>query len=199
MLLFPASTGCLQECLQRPVAPQQPTILQQLPAASPPAVSVRRGHIKEDLVELMMIQNAQMHQVIMNNMTMTALSSFGYSHPSSAPEATRHPVIVHEEEEDPMVYHHHYQPAPYLPYPAWAPPVQLPPSLVYQTPLEPLEPATAPPSQHRNSFTQEKSAVFGAAVKTLYGQARKGGLGQEGWGLWLEWGDLGQDLFMAYF
>ncbi|XP_067088847.1 proline-rich protein 29-like [Osmerus mordax] len=84
---------------------------------------------------------------------MTALSSFGYSHPSSAPEATRHPVIVHEEEEeeeDPMVYHHHYQPAPYLPYPAWAPPVQLPPSLVYQTPLEPLEPATAPPSQHRN-------------------------------------------------
>lgn len=31
-----------------------------------------------DLVELMMMQNAQMHQVIMNNMTMSALSSFGY-------------------------------------------------------------------------------------------------------------------------
>lgn len=32
-----------------------------------------------DLVELMMMQNAQMHQVIINNMTMAALSSFGYT------------------------------------------------------------------------------------------------------------------------
>lgn len=38
-----------------------------------------------DLVELMMIQNAQMHQVIMNNMTMSALSSFGYTNASSGP------------------------------------------------------------------------------------------------------------------
>lgn len=32
-----------------------------------------------DLIELMMIQNAQMHQVIMNNLTMSALTSFGLS------------------------------------------------------------------------------------------------------------------------
>ncbi|EMP27094.1 hypothetical protein UY3_15814 [Chelonia mydas] len=32
-----------------------------------------------DLIEFMMIQNAQMHQVIMNNMTMAALTSFGFS------------------------------------------------------------------------------------------------------------------------
>uniref|UniRef100_A0A452HSD6 DUF4587 domain-containing protein n=1 Tax=Gopherus agassizii TaxID=38772 RepID=A0A452HSD6_9SAUR len=37
------------------------------------------GHIREDLIELMMIQNAQMHQVIMNNMTMATLASFGFS------------------------------------------------------------------------------------------------------------------------
>lgn len=40
----------------------------------------------KDLVELMMMQNAQMHQVIMNNMTMSALSSFGYM---QAPEVNK--------------------------------------------------------------------------------------------------------------
>lgn len=39
-----------------------------------------------DLVELMMMQNAQMHQVIMTNMTMSALSSFGYM---QAPEVSK--------------------------------------------------------------------------------------------------------------
>lgn len=42
-----------------------------------------------DLVELMMIQNVQMHQIIMNNMTMSALNSFGYSSPLSG-----HAVII---------------------------------------------------------------------------------------------------------
>ncbi|XP_042558666.1 proline-rich protein 29 [Clupea harengus] len=70
--------------------PQPTTILQQLPAAmAPPAPEVRPGHVREDLVELMMLQNAQMHQVIMNNMTMSALSSFGYSN-SPAPESLTH-------------------------------------------------------------------------------------------------------------
>ncbi|KAM3863940.1 proline-rich protein 29-like [Diretmus argenteus] len=128
-------------------APQQSTtILQQLPAAMMPpcsAPSIRSaGHVKDDLVELMMIQNAQMHQVIMNNMTMSALSSF-------APAATRNLVVIQEEEEDPEIYHHYYQPAQYLSYPA-CPPQPLPqPTPVYQDPTDPLE--TAPLLSHRDS------------------------------------------------
>ena len=44
-----------------------------------------------DLVELMMLQNAQMHQVIMNNMTMSALSSFGYS---NSPGPQNHNTVI---------------------------------------------------------------------------------------------------------
>ncbi|KAM6957161.1 proline-rich protein 29-like [Aplochiton taeniatus] len=134
-------------------APHPTTILQQLPAATlPPAPTIRHGHVKEDLVELMMIQNAQMHQVIMNNMTMSALSSFGYSHPPPAPEVIRYPLIVQEEQtEDPEVYHHHYQPAPYPPYPVWGPLSPAPPTLVYQNPAEPLEPASSAPDRHRRA------------------------------------------------
>ncbi|CAB1341700.1 unnamed protein product [Coregonus sp. 'balchen'] len=140
-------------------ASQQPTtILQQLHAAvSFPTPSIRPGHVKQgayDLVELMMIQNAQMHQVIMNNMTMSALSSFGYSqpqlHPLSTPEASWSSVILQQQEEDPEVYHHHYQPAPaYLPYPTWVPPPQPHPSLVHHNTAEPLELA---PSPHRDTI-----------------------------------------------
>ncbi|XP_042163365.1 proline-rich protein 29-like [Oncorhynchus tshawytscha] len=77
------------QIIQQPASQQPTTILQQLPAAvSSPTHSIRPGHVKQDLVELMMIQNAQMHQVIMNNMTMSALSSFGHSqfHPPSTSE-----------------------------------------------------------------------------------------------------------------
>ncbi|KAE8283435.1 Proline-rich protein 29 [Larimichthys crocea] len=85
------------------------------------AASIRPGgHVKEDLVELMMIQNAQMHQVIMNNMTMSALSSFGYTNASSGPvQASRDLVIIEENEADPEIYHHYYQPALYLSHPGW--------------------------------------------------------------------------------
>ncbi|XP_029480310.1 proline-rich protein 29-like [Oncorhynchus nerka] len=129
------------QIIQQPASQQPTTILQQLPAAvSSPTPSIRPGHVKQDLVELMMIQNAQMHQVIMNNMTMSALSSFGHSqfhHPSTS------------EEEDPEVYHYHYQPTPaYLPYPTWLPPPLPHPSLVYRNTPEPLELA---PSPHRDT------------------------------------------------
>ncbi|XP_064846333.1 proline-rich protein 29-like [Oncorhynchus masou masou] len=73
---------------QQPVS-QPTTILQQLPVAtSSPTPSTGPAHVKQDLVELMMIQNTQMHQVIMNNMTMSALSSFGYSQPQLHPPST---------------------------------------------------------------------------------------------------------------
>ncbi|XP_062840973.1 proline-rich protein 29-like [Trichomycterus rosablanca] len=101
--------------VQQPVPPPV-TLFQQLPPSTvvPSVPSLRPGHIKEDLVELMMMQNAQMHQVIMNNMTMSALSSFGYTH---AHEANL-PVT---SEEVPEVYHHHYPCAPCGSYPMWMP------------------------------------------------------------------------------
>ncbi|KAG5280104.1 hypothetical protein AALO_G00085010 [Alosa alosa] len=106
------------QIIQQPIS-QPTTILQHLPfSMAPPPPALRPGHVREDLVELMMIQNAQMHQVIMNNMTMSALSSFGYSN-SPSPETVQYPRPV--EEEDPEVYHHHYPPSPYHTYPAWMP------------------------------------------------------------------------------
>ncbi|XP_076000465.1 proline-rich protein 29-like [Genypterus blacodes] len=130
-----------------PQAPQQPTtILQQLPASTMPpggAGSIRPGgHVREELMELMMIQNAQMHQVIMNNMTLSALGAFGYSGPQPASTAlSDHQLIVEDHEDDAEVYHHYYPPAPSLPPPAW---------LLYH-PLP--QPAAAP------SHTQRPAAV----------------------------------------
>ncbi|KAL7826062.1 hypothetical protein SRHO_G00338000 [Serrasalmus rhombeus] len=74
--------------------PQQPTtIIQQLPqqqpliAQIPPPQPVphRSGSIKEDMVELMLMQNAQMHQIIMHNMMLKALPpmAFAQSGPGS--------------------------------------------------------------------------------------------------------------------
>ncbi|KAL7860610.1 hypothetical protein AOLI_G00169590 [Acnodon oligacanthus] len=103
--------------VQQPL-PQPVTLFQQLPAAvASPVPSVRSGHIREDLVELMMIQNAQMHQVIMNNMTMSALSMFGYT---QTPELAR-PVAPAEDDSE--VYHHYYPYAHGLSHPVWMPPL----------------------------------------------------------------------------
>ncbi|XP_074513575.1 proline-rich protein 29-like isoform X2 [Sebastes fasciatus] len=146
-------------------APQQPTtILQQLPATMMPpgaAPSIRPGgHVKEDLVELMMIQNAQMHQVIMNNMTMSALSSFGYSSPPSGPAAPRDLVIIQENEADPDVYHHYYQPGPYLSYPSsWLQPQA---TLVYQE--DPNKPTSSPPDRNRPVPPHSSTRPVGAGV-----------------------------------
>ncbi|XP_071029469.1 proline-rich protein 29-like [Oncorhynchus clarkii lewisi] len=123
---------------QQPASQQPTTTLQQLPAAtSSPTPSTGPAHVKQDLVELMMIQNAQMHQV-----TMSALSSFGYSQPQL------HPLSTSEEEEDPEVYHYQTTPA-YLAYPTWLPPPQPHPSLVYHNTAEPLELAPYP---HRDTI-----------------------------------------------
>ncbi|XP_056404271.1 proline-rich protein 29-like [Hyla sarda] len=101
--------------------PHQPTIIQQLPTDFTPPLShpIRYGRAKEDLIELMMIQNAQMHQVIMNNMTMSALSSFGYGSTPPPPVPNIMPVQI--EDDEPMVYHHHYEsyPASYPTYPTY--------------------------------------------------------------------------------
>ncbi|KAL4659295.1 proline-rich protein 29-like [Arapaima gigas] len=124
----------------RKLTVQQP----QMPSLMPcPTPAFCPGHVKEaDLVELMMIQNAQMHQVIMNNVTMLALRSFGYSQTSPAPETIGYPVIV---EKEPMeVFHHYYQPAPSPAYITWIPPPQAHPTVVYQHPADHQDPVSAP-------------------------------------------------------
>ncbi|XP_048859187.1 proline-rich protein 29-like isoform X2 [Brienomyrus brachyistius] len=119
------------QIIQQP-APQQPTtIFQQIQSAVPyPSQLIRRAHVKEDLVELMMIQNAQMHQVIMSNMTMSALSSFGYCQAPPATEPFAHPVTV--EDESPEICHHYYQPVPLCLCPSWIAPPQPQPGIAYQ-------------------------------------------------------------------
>ncbi|XP_043911291.1 proline-rich protein 29 isoform X2 [Protopterus annectens] len=111
------------------MVPQQPTtIFQQLQSpffAFNQPNNFRSGHVKEDLVELMMIQNAQMHQVIMNNMTMSALSQFGYSEEPPASEIPSVPVIIEDTEQE-VVYHHYYDPYSYQAPSVWQNPPRPP-------------------------------------------------------------------------
>ncbi|XP_054469270.1 uncharacterized protein C21orf58 [Anoplopoma fimbria] len=132
--------------------PQQPaTIIQQLPQQQPlitqitppqPYPAPRSGSIKEDMVELMLMQNAQMHQIIMHNMMLKATT------PTSPPEVPRfcvpqttylgqdtyygNPILVRPDVKPRgnAVHHHHYgttPAAPHLPpisHPAWPPEVR---------------------------------------------------------------------------
>ncbi|NXL67638.1 PRR29 protein, partial [Chordeiles acutipennis] len=99
-----------------PVSQQPAMILQQLPrtvaALVPPTGP---PHIQGDLIELMMIQNSQMHQVVMNSLALSALMSFGFGPSPAAGQATAVPLQT-EEEEEAVVFHHHY-----VPYPGPAP------------------------------------------------------------------------------
>ncbi|XP_072538985.1 uncharacterized protein C21orf58 homolog [Salminus brasiliensis] len=109
--------------------PQQPaTIIQQLPQQQPliaqippplPAPS-RSGSIKEDMVELMLMQNAQMHQIIMHNMMLKALPPMAF--PQGGPGS------LHPAQENALKargggihHHHHYNPPPLPPigFSAW--------------------------------------------------------------------------------
>ncbi|NWU82462.1 PRR29 protein, partial [Onychorhynchus coronatus] len=97
-----------------PVSQQPVIILQQLPGpgavlaapAGPPPI---RG----DLIELMMIQNSQMHQVVMNSLAVSALTSFGFGPSPTTAQALARPLQTEEEEEEEaVVFHHHYIPYP---------------------------------------------------------------------------------------
>uniref|UniRef100_UPI003AAD09C5 uncharacterized protein C21orf58 homolog n=1 Tax=Centroberyx gerrardi TaxID=166262 RepID=UPI003AAD09C5 len=108
--------------------PQQPaTIIQQLPQQQPlitqipppqPYPAPRSGSIKEDMVELMLMQNAQMHQIIMHNMMLKAIPPMALS-PPGGPNVKPRGSAVH--------HHHHYGPTPAAPqlppigYPPWLP------------------------------------------------------------------------------
>ncbi|XP_078031287.1 uncharacterized protein C21orf58 homolog [Epinephelus lanceolatus] len=130
--------------------PQQPaTIIQQLPQQQPlitqipppqpyPAPAPRSGSIKEDMVELMLMQNAQMHQIIMHNMMLKAMPSVSPPGGPNAPLTTYlgqdsyqgNPIFVRPDVKprgSAVHHHHHYAPAaPQLPpicHPTWLPTV----------------------------------------------------------------------------
>ncbi|NXQ79669.1 PRR29 protein, partial [Nyctibius grandis] len=99
-----------------PVSQQPVMILQQLPGTvAAPAPPAGPPHVRGDLIELMMIQNSQMHQVVMNSLAVSALTSFGFGPSPAAAQAMAVPLQTGEEEEA-VVFHHHY-----VPYPSPAP------------------------------------------------------------------------------
>ncbi|KAL7890674.1 hypothetical protein AOLI_G00001500 [Acnodon oligacanthus] len=105
--------------------PQQPaTIIQQLPqqqpliAQIPPPQPVphRSGSIKEDMVELMLMQNAQMHQIIMHNMMLKALPPMAFTQGGPGSPYTGQESFI-KPRGGAIHHHHHYSPPPLPPIP----------------------------------------------------------------------------------
>lgn len=129
MDIFPAASHSLPQppeplrIIQHPVPQSPATIIQQLPqqpliAQIPPPQAFpaqRSGSIKEDMVEMMLMQNAQMHQILMQNMMLKALPPG-----PTGPRATtlqdqrwvHHGVPRAEKQKPPPVHHHHHHYAP---------------------------------------------------------------------------------------
>lgn len=112
--------------------PQQPaTIIQQIPQHQPLITQIpppqpfpvpRSGSIKEDMVEMMLMQNAQMHQIIMQNMMLKSLPPPSYTPangtgvPMLQPgQQLTAPVVVKTEKSRPSTVHHHHYTPPGLP------------------------------------------------------------------------------------
>ncbi|XP_066221993.1 uncharacterized protein C21orf58 homolog isoform X1 [Saccopteryx leptura] len=99
--------------------PQQPLITQIPPPQAFPAQ--RSGSIKEDIVEMLLLQNAQMHQVIMQNMMLQALpptaplSSRGPQATLRHPNPQTYPIVLRAERQKPLSVHHHHHYAPPAP------------------------------------------------------------------------------------
>ncbi|XP_063260158.1 proline-rich protein 29 isoform X4 [Prinia subflava] len=75
-------------------------ILQQLPG--PGAAPAGPPPVRGDLMELMLIQSSQMHQLLMHGLAVAALAPLSVG-PAPAPAQG-------EEEEEAVVFHHHYIP-----------------------------------------------------------------------------------------
>ncbi|XP_069399826.1 proline-rich protein 29 isoform X1 [Ovis canadensis] len=101
------------------------TILQPLPWTIPPP-SPQPGRVKEDLLELMMLQNVQMNQLFLSGQVAAVLNQ-GLSwtnsqedslpaEPPGKPKNTGVSLEVQQQEEKepqeegPLVFHHHYLP-----------------------------------------------------------------------------------------
>ncbi|XP_048857820.1 uncharacterized protein C21orf58 isoform X2 [Brienomyrus brachyistius] len=112
--------------------PQQPTtIIQQLPQQQPiiaqvppplPCPSSKSGSIKEDMMELMLMQNAQMHQIIMHNMMLKAVPLGALSPPGGAGQAASArqlltPPVQTKKPRGDSVHHHHHYSTPAVPLP----------------------------------------------------------------------------------
>ncbi|KAM6268369.1 uncharacterized protein C21orf58 homolog [Porphyrio hochstetteri] len=135
---FPASQAEPPRIIQQTMPPQPATIIQQLPQPPPlitqippaqPFAAPRSGSIKEDMVEMMLMQNAQMHQIIMQNMMLKALPPMAFTQPAAAsspllPQAQQDlqpaaPLAVKADRPRPSAvhHHHHYPPPGLLPVP----------------------------------------------------------------------------------
>ncbi|KAI6064994.1 hypothetical protein LUU34_00053100 [Aix galericulata] len=135
-LPFPAPQAEAPRIIQQAMPPQPATIIQQLPQLPPliaqippaqPFAAPRSGSIKEDMVEMMLMQNAQMHQIIMQNMMLKSLPSVAFTQPAGSSS----PLLQHRQQDlqlaTPMAmksdrpqlsavhHHHHYSPPGLLP------------------------------------------------------------------------------------
>ncbi|XP_065606720.1 uncharacterized protein C21orf58 homolog isoform X4 [Cyrtonyx montezumae] len=105
--------------------PQPPPLIAQIPAA-PSFAYPRSGSIKEDMVEMMLMQNAQMHQIIMQNMMLKSLPPMAFAQPARP----SYPLLQHTQQDLQLaapvavkadrpwlsaVHHHHHYPPPGLP------------------------------------------------------------------------------------
>ncbi|XP_015999045.2 uncharacterized protein C21orf58 homolog [Rousettus aegyptiacus] len=155
--------------LQHPVPPPPATIVQQLPqpllmTQTPAAQALpaqRSRSIKEDMVEMLLLQNAQMHQVVMQSLMLQALPPPVLVPPRGLQAAPLHPALQDlprarpagpraERQKPPHVHHHHHHHAPPAPlqaapaaglpapYSAWSPVVSaptLPPAASFLPPV----------------------------------------------------------------
>ncbi|KAJ3613830.1 hypothetical protein NHX12_020076 [Muraenolepis orangiensis] len=139
---------------QPAISQQQPTFIQQVPLQQQPPMSYQapppqfhqapppqshqalppQSHhgrsIKEDMVEMMLMQNAQMHQIVMQNMMLKALPPLGFPGLSTTFVCSQGPHYWPPvKSKAGAVYHHHHYgpgsaalpPLPTLGYPAWPP------------------------------------------------------------------------------
>ncbi|XP_055264185.1 proline-rich protein 29 isoform X2 [Moschus berezovskii] len=105
------------------------TILQPLPwTISPPCP--QPGRVKEDLLELMMLQNVQMNQLFLSGQVAAALNQgLSWTHPQVSLEVQQEEE-TEAQEEGPLVFHHHYLPCPMPalgPLVSWPGPLLSPP------------------------------------------------------------------------
>ncbi|XP_074835116.1 proline-rich protein 29 isoform X1 [Carettochelys insculpta] len=140
---------------QQAIPQQAASVCQHIPGVLPalaPALPTRPGHVREDLIELMTLQNAQMHQVLMSTMTLSALTSCGFSPAPPPAQVSLVPLHIEDDDDDEdQVFHHHYVPyAGVTPGPAWQPLAQ-PPAWAQEPPsirhlgLDPFPPTAARP------------------------------------------------------
>ncbi|XP_042094023.1 uncharacterized protein C21orf58 homolog isoform X3 [Ovis aries] len=132
--------------------PQQPLIAQIPP---PPAFPTQRsGSIKEEVVEMMLMQNAQTHQLLMQALMLRAL-----------PPPALAPTPLHLTPQRPPSVRHHHRYAP----PALLPAMPAPGSpLGYSVwPLVVSAPALPPAASFLPSTAQHMTGPSAAALSTL--------------------------------